>query len=288
MPGNTAQLPGIKKILIPLDGSAAAEAILPYIAGMAGHMGAGIILLTCVPQGLKSGVPERQYLEKAAALLRKRGLGVATVVHRGEPGPGILEASREYEAGLIALSAHLKPGGRKDLLGSVVADVLRSRAEPVLVLREEDGRAAEKGWTPPSAIIVGLDGSTLSMTALPHAEALADTFGSEVVLVRAVLPADSLSGAAKYYGAVDDFAERYLAGIAETLRQRGRKVATRTGHKAPDQEVLAAADSWPGSIIAMSTRGMTGRVNLMLGSVADRIIRAQRHPVLAIPAARGA
>lgn len=276
----------IKSILVPLDGSPASEAVLPYVEGMAAYLKADLVFLTCVPKGLKSGVPERKYLERIAAPTRKRGLSVATVLEEAEPGPGIVEASLTNETDIIAIAMDADPTGKHDLLGTVLREVLTSRVEPVMLLREEDGRLAGKRWTPPPAIIVGLDGSALAATALPHAEALAKAFRSEIVLVRAVVPSDALSGAARYYGAVDEFAERHLAGVAEALRLRGFKVASRTGHRPADKEILAAADSWPGSLIVLSTRGMTGRTKLVLGSVTDRVIRSQTHPVLAIPAAR--
>ncbi len=276
----------IKSILVPLDGTPASEAVLPYIAGMAAYLNAKLVFLTCVPKGLKSGVPERKYMERIAAPIRKRGQSVATIVVEEEPGAGIVEASLANETDIIAIPVNADPTGKHDLLGTVLREVLTSRVEPVLILRDEDGRQAGKRWTPPPAVVVGLDGSALAATALPHAEALAKAFKSEIVLVRAVLASDALSGAARYYGAVDEFAERHLAGVAEALRLRGFKVAARTGHRPADQEILAAADSWPGSLIVLSTRGMTGRTKLVLGSVTDRVIRSQRHPVLAIPAAR--
>jgi nucleotide-binding universal stress UspA family protein len=284
-PEITVQARDIKGILVPLDGTLAAESIVQYVAGMAAHMKASLFLVTCALTGLKSGVPERDYLEKVAAPLRKQGLNVTTFLQNGEPGTGIVEASISAGADLIAMTAHTKPDG-PEVLGATVHKVLMSRVEPVLVLRTENGRGAGVNWTVPPAVVVGLDGSALATTALPHAEIAARAFRSEIVLVRAVLPADTLTGAAKYYGAVEDFAERYLAGIAEALRQRGFKVSTRTGHRRPGEELLSAADSWPGSMIVLSTRGLTGRPNLLLGSVTEQVIRSSRHPVLAIPASR--
>lgn len=275
-----------RRILVPLDGTAAAEAVLPYVSGMASRLGASLVLFACLEETVSTDVQSGQYLDRSAVSLRRHGLGVATVVEKGEPGPGIVAASLKYETSLIAISVHARPGGAPDVIGTVVRDVLHSRVEPVLILREADGEAARTAWTPPAAIVVGLDGSALAGTALGPAELMARAFGSQIVLVRAVQPPDALAGAARYFGTGSDNAERYLAGFAETLRQRGFKVATRTGHGTPDQELLGAADSFAGAIIVLSTRGMSGRPNLVLGSVTERIIRSQRHPVLAIPAAR--
>ncbi len=275
-----------KRILVPLDGTPAAEAVVPYVAGMASRLGANVVLLTCLEGNGITDEQSSQYLDRVAAPLRKRGLVVATVVERGQTAPGIVAASLKYETGIIAISVHSQPGGGRDVIGTVVRDVLHSRVEPVLILREADGEGAQNGWTPPPAVIVGLDGSVLAGTALGPAELIAKAFGCQIVLVCAVHPPDALAGAARYYGTAEEFAERHLAGAAENLRQRGFRVATNTGHRPADQEIVAAADARPGSVIVISTRGMSGRPDLVLGSVTERIIRSQRHPVLAIPAAR--
>ena len=275
-----------KRILVPLDGTPAAEAVVPYVAGMASRLGANVVLLTCLEGNGITDEQSSQYLDRVAAPLRKRGLVVATVVERGQTAPGIVAASLKYETGIIAISVHSQPGGGRDVIGTVVRDVLHSRVEPVLILREADGEGAQNGWTPPPAVIVGLDGSVLAGTALGPAELIAKAFGCQIVLVCAVQPPDALAGAARYYGTAEEFAERHLAGAAENLRQRGFRVATNTGHRPADQEIVAAADARPGSVIVISTRGMSGRPDLVLGSVTERIIRSQRHPVLAIPAAR--
>ena len=134
---------GYKRILVPLDGTPASEAIVAYVAGMAAHAGSKVVLLTCIAISGEKADFAGGYLEKVAAPLRKRGLGVATMVEQGEPGPGIVEASLRYETDLIAISSAARSGGRQDALGAVVTHVLRSRVEPVLILREEDGRAAQ-------------------------------------------------------------------------------------------------------------------------------------------------
>ena len=100
--------------------------------------------------------------------------------------------------------------------------------------------------------------------------------------MRAVEPVSGLGGAAKYYSAVDDFAEDDLKSLQKELAATGLTVATHIGKRLADQELLGIAGSRSGSIIAVSTSSISGQPNV-LGSTTDRLVRSQTHPVLAIP-----
>lgn len=204
-------------------------------------------------------------------------MGVATDSEKGETAREIVEAARRYEAGLIVMTGHASAHGRKDLLGSTAHAVLRRCTVPVLVVPLSSTR-----WTPPAAVVFGHDGSEKSNSALQPAVQLASALGCELALVRALDAVSGLSGAARYYGAVDDFAQNDLNEIRDGLSDSGLKVTTFVGKRPPEQELLGVADSRPGSVIAVSTSSMSAAPNV-LGSTTDRLVRSQTHPVLAVP-----
>lgn len=74
-------------------------------------------------------------------------------------------------------------------------------------------------------------------------------------------------------------AEAYLAGLSLTLEARGLRVKTcvRGGDAAP--EILAAAREEAVDLIAMTTHGRTGPARLLLGSVAETVLRHADVPV---------
>lgn len=266
----------INKILVPLDGSSLTEAIIPYATGLASTAGAGIVLFQAVPRDGDTAASE-SYLEGIASGLRSDGIGVATDASQGDIAQEIVSAARRYEAGLIVMTGHASEHGRKDLLGSTAHSVLKICTTPVLVVP-----LSFTAYTPPSAIVVGHDGTVNSQAVLDPAVTLAKAVDSEIALVRAVDPVAGLGGAAKYYSAVDDFAQDDLKELREELARSGLKVTTHVGKRPPEQELLGIADSRTGSIIAVSTRSLSSELNV-LGSTTDRLVRSQSHVVLAVP-----
>jgi nucleotide-binding universal stress UspA family protein len=152
-------------------------------------------------------------------------------------------------------------------------------------------------------VLVPLDGSPLAESVLPHAEEIAAKFGAELVLVRVVaslgelvrdiLPQGglqtagasaerSLEVAERQYETERAEAERYLEGIAESLRAKTLKVENRVEEGGPSRAILAAAGTTGANLIAMSTHSRTGLPRSVLGSVADEVVRESHLPVLLI------
>lgn len=268
--------PPIKRILVPLDGSDIAEAVVPYAAGLAKELKAGIVLFKALDEGEDQEAAEG-HLEDIAADLRNTGMGVATDSDYGQPSAEIVEAARRYETGLIVMTGHATEQGRKDLLGSSAHAVLSKCRTPVLILPLKSTQYAH-----PSAVVIGHDGSENSAVALGPAVTLARSLSCELLLVRAVEPVAGLGGAAKYYGTVEDFAEDDLEELQKELASTGLTVKTHVGKRPPEQELVTMADSRPASIIAVSTTALSTEPNIM-GSTTDRLVRSQTHPVLAVP-----
>jgi len=75
-------------------------------------------------------------------------------------------------------------------------------------------------------------------------------------------------------------AEQYLDGVAARLRHRGFTVRTAVIEGIPAMDVIAYADEHDADVIAMSTHGYGGLKRLLLGSVADKVLRGTHRPVL--------
>ena len=143
----------LKRILVPLDGSALAEQALPIAAWIARIMNAEIDLVRSVsiapvayddtmsvgvyPLDLLTAMEDaaRVYLERIADSL---GGNVRTSMLIGSAGDQVLEYLKENPAGLVVMAAHGRTGVKRVILGSVTDRVLHGPA-PVLVLRPEDG-----------------------------------------------------------------------------------------------------------------------------------------------------
>lgn len=150
------------RIIVPLDGSALAEAILPSVLALGDLMPARYTLVSVVEpfisldEELSRRVPSpahqqtrhlaglaNTYLESVAERLRAEGRLVQTAVRLGpHPATAILDEAGRQEADLIAMATHGRSGLRRFQLGSVTDKVLRSASAPVLMLRPPEPKAA--------------------------------------------------------------------------------------------------------------------------------------------------
>jgi nucleotide-binding universal stress UspA family protein len=140
-------------------------------------------------------------------------------------------------------------------------------------------------------IMVPLDGSALSEAVLPHAQEIARQHQAEICLLRVVVfPAPdgaiSENDLALRFGAdLDQLwieAREYVDNIAAALRADGIPARGDTRDGAVCETILQHAVETGADLIAMSTHGRSGSARWLMGSVADRIVRASPVPVLLI------
>jgi nucleotide-binding universal stress UspA family protein len=135
----------------------------------------------------------------------------------------------------------------------------------------------------PEKIMVPLDGSRLAEVALPEAFEFA-RHGATLVLMRAAeaarLPAADPSDS--QVTAVRE-AEGYLASIAERARKAGvQKLETSVWYGPPAESIIDAARTRAIDLIVMGSHGRSGLGRLILGSVAETVLRGTTTPILLI------
>lgn len=135
------------KILVPLDGSALAEAALLKAVDLAGNSGARLLLLRAAEAHTLPGVDPtdaqikvvreaEEYLARVAERLGASGLGaVERTVWYGPAPYAIVEAARLHKVDLIVMTTHGRSGLGRLILGSVAESVLRGTTTPILVVR---------------------------------------------------------------------------------------------------------------------------------------------------------
>lgn len=140
-----------KRVVVPLDGSALAEAILPFITDIAGPLDLEVVLLRVlvpVPPDIVEGsarvvvddlVTRRDdaeaYLAQLAEELTASGIRTKVDVRRGDPVREILAGAQDAGADLIAMTTHGRSGLGRLLFGSVAEAVLREAEIPVFLMR---------------------------------------------------------------------------------------------------------------------------------------------------------
>ncbi len=134
-----------KRILVALDGSAAAEATLPFIRTFASKFASKVVLFS-VPEGSESeefGETMHVYLEHIAETLREEGFDIKTLVTGSGPARTIVAVSEEEKVDLIMMASHGRGGTDRAAihLGSVSDKVIQETPCPVFVvpLTRSDG-----------------------------------------------------------------------------------------------------------------------------------------------------
>jgi nucleotide-binding universal stress UspA family protein len=148
----------LTQILVPLDGSAFAERVLPYVKELARRFESTVLLLRAttpaetlvIEPGMAPTVApvvdplpimeaERReadtYLRAIADQLRGAGLSVTYEQHVGPAATVIIDRARERGADLIAMTTHGRGGLGRLVFGSVADTVLRSAPCPVFLVR---------------------------------------------------------------------------------------------------------------------------------------------------------
>jgi nucleotide-binding universal stress UspA family protein len=147
-----------KTILVPLDGSKRAEAILPYVEEMARQNQGRLVLLEVIdPWAYDSGVsgeglPDlydeliKHLLQDAEAYLARiqgdlQAQGIETHIRAvaGAAVSQIMATARQEGADLIAMVSHGRTGLQRVFYGSVAAGVLHVVDRPLLLVRSAEG-----------------------------------------------------------------------------------------------------------------------------------------------------
>ena len=138
-----------------------------------------------------------------------------------------------------------------------------------------------------ATILVPLDGSPLAEGALPKALELAEISGARLLLLRAV-QARSLPGMDPTDAQVKvvEEAEEHLARVGDRLADLGfKKVERSVWYGSAPYAIVEAARLYKVDLIVMTTHGRSGLGRLILGSVAESVLRGTTTPILLLRAA---
>lgn len=133
-------------------------------------------------------------------------------------------------------------------------------------------------------ILVPLDGSPLSEAILPQVAELTHALGAEVTLLRVGLahafPGVDPKSLVDEEVRVMQEAEAYLATVAQRFGQEGMTIRTVVRYGQPAAEIIDHVAFEGVDLVAMSTHGRSGLTRLVMGSVAEEVVRKVRVPVL--------
>lgn len=288
----------IRRILWPTDFSEGAGRAFPYAAALASWHEAELHVLnvkedgSAEPTGMESSFPVSQ--DTLTRLLNAEGeppqhvdLETLTVVQEQSeeesPPETIVAYAEEHEVDLVVAGTHGRRGLQRLLIGSVAEEVLRTAPCPVLTVRGEEDVAP--AWAVRN-ILVPIDFSDASLEALRHAKELALTYGAQITLLHAVeevvYPSAYGVEPANLPGPqVINRVEKNLADLARTEVGYEHVVVQANVGYAPST-ILDYAEGNEMDLIVIATHGRTGLERMLLGSVAERVVRRAPAPVFVV------
>ncbi len=299
--------PAIERMLVPLDGSGLAEAVLPATEALASRFSAQVILVHVLEKRppatvhgdrhLMDADEASAYLDSIASRLRMSGLEVETHVHaapEGDLAGSVVEHSEEFSPDLVVLCAHGSGGLRDFLFGGIAQQVLQRGTRPVLLIQP----TASGGAPPfdPATTLVPLDGNPEHEAALPMAAMMTRAFGGSLDFVYVVptlgtvereraATAVLLPATTRALLEMDQQeAAGYLARVSRPYRENGLKVTAAVLRGDTVQSVLKHAGRVHAGLVALTSHGRVGLDALWTGSIGPRVTASAACPLLLVRA----
>ncbi|MFP3947845.1 MAG: universal stress protein [Gemmatimonadota bacterium] len=290
-------------ILVPLDGSAFAEAALPPAMTIASG-GNGSLDLVMVQDpvpaygyGSLEEQPQAWRAEYLAAVEEELGSRLQDRVQYtllvGSVTAELERHAEETDPDLLVMATHGRGPFSRFWLGSVADHIVRHSTYPVLLIRPGESQQVDvSARTSFDHILVPLDGSEEGETILDVAGPFGELFDARYTLTRVVhYPAEVVSSympdtvhiSEEIVESGKAEAERYLEGVAGTLRDAGYQVDVDVRVDVhPASGIQRAAEEVGADVVALATHGRGGMERTLVGSVADKLIRSTHLPTLVI------
>jgi len=294
----------MRRILVPLDGSPLSETAVPFAKALATETGCELSLLSVwevLPEELET-VGEaharvlrdqgmryfRTYLTNIAAALED--CIVSCEVRAGHPAFEIMLAAAELDADFVVMASHGRRGATERRRGSVADKVLRGSSVPVLVVGPAILQNPPTGPVGVRSLVLPLDGSRESESAVGVAVEMARSMGAQITLLRVVPPL--VSGLdIGMPEALPPELDRHMVKSARSYLKQFRtahpdvitSVVVERGP--PAKAIVEFVNQIRPDLVVMASRSRYSTGKWALGSVADDVIEGPVPVVIVHPAA---
>jgi len=281
------------RIVFPTDFSETARAALPYASFLAARHGATLHLLhvESVPRApsIKESLPRTDTELDECARQASQQFGVeaseldeSQLVRATRSGPSVRDVVADYaeevEADLIVMGTARRRGLSSLFPQSTAADVIRYAPCPVLTVLDD----ADVALAPVRTILVPHDFSEHADHALHYAQELAQLYDADILPVHVI---EELTVPVVYEVEPTEVdTERVRERTTSALRDATnvRDVRVVSGHAG--RRLVEVAEEEDVDLVVLATHGRTGLSRMLLGSVAETVIRRAPCPVFTVKA----
>ena len=294
-----------QKILIPLDGSRFAECAIPFALRAAKTLGAEVALVsayddrpmvggwTLDPEPVREWFEE--YVEKIASKIETgSGIQASHTVIGGPVVRTLVEYIQRSQPTMVMMSTHGRGPLSRAWLGSIADRVVRYASMPVWLVRPDNGEMTLEPAPPINRVLLALDGSDRAEASIEWARRVGAE-GAEYTLLQVVPPPHAVSPylpqlvqeTKERLEEARQHAEDYLKRVEDRLRQESVRVHSDVViSDAVAGSIIGAAEKERSDLTVITTHGRTGLGRVLLGSVADKVVRGAHGSVLIVRTAK--
>lgn len=296
----------ITHLLVPLDGSALAESVLPAVSYLASAFHTRVTLVHVIEQNPPSevhGQPHlrtpgdaQEYLEGIAERALPEGIAVEYHVHTSavqDVARSIVDHVEEFATDLIVMCTHGHGGPREWLFGSIAQQVIGLGSTPVLLIQPNGGEKPREFRC--GNMLIPLDGNPAHEGSLPVVAEFARSCHSKVHLLMVVPTFGTVSGqltvisrlmpgsTSKMLDMAVKSAGEYLQAHESDLRDSGIDVSYEVLRGDPASLIESTASELDVDVIIFGTHGKAGTDAFWSGSVTSKVCKNCHIPLLLIP-----
>ena len=284
-----------KKILVPLDGSNAAEISLPYVEQIAAKLGAEIFVVSVRESDDDADHLHGYYLDHIVEQIQHQikdfdpiiQLNIHADILQGKPAQQLIRFANEKNITLIVMSSYGSSGREPKLLGNIATKVLWSTDRPVLLIRTPASEEMISQKKLIQRILVPLDGSKTGETIIQCAEILAKALEAELVLFQALEPLRTVAGfetVAPYSipqskESIKASAVDYLTALERPLKEKGIKTSIEIVWGSAAERIIEYSEATT-DLVTISSHGRSGVGRWVFGSVTEKVLQIGDKPTL--------
>ena len=299
----------MKSILVPVDFSHVTETVVRTAATWAEVFHAAVVLIhvaspppeahgwgqrqqDVIDDPDHSFTEQRRELQNLTSGLQAAGCDARFLLRQGAIVDRILEETRQLRTQMIITGSHGHGAVYDMLVGGVAEGVLRKADCPVLVVpdpRDHQKYPAErpsKEPSPPERILIPVDFSRVTESIIKTSEIIAKSFQSTIHLMHVKARDVAVTGGDFGFSFLDDSIateEHKMGQMVGRLRAHGCRVESIFQHGSPVKLIVGEVNRLNIDLVIIGSHGHSALYDLLIGSVADGVMRKVGCPVLLIP-----
>jgi nucleotide-binding universal stress UspA family protein len=302
--------PRIRNILVPIDFSKMSNNAIKTASRLARRFGASIHLAHVrqfdYAAGFSAPAPpfapfplmryeqdeEKRTVKELNTLARESGVssGICHVLGGAPPFNEVCRVAEKIPADLVVMPTHGRTGLKHVFLGSTAERIVQHSPCPVLVTRGSALHSKNGLRFRINRILVPVDFSSRSREGLQYAIGFANEFGAKIILLHATylgyiysIEATALYDVRGLQEAARESAQRQMRKLVRTVNFGRAKYEMVFTNGSPALDICAFARDHAIDLIITSTHGLTGFQHVLIGSIAEKVVRHAPCSVLVVP-----